>query len=275
MPNIDADALNNPAVNFENRSTDPAAPGSGRGKLFLKNGVFYVLLDTGSAVAIGGAVALAEGQLAIGNGSDVLSALALGTEGQVVTADASGFATWDDAPTGGGGDMTKIATVDISPASQPITFSTIPGTYKDLLLTWQIRSTQAGWYAEDLRLRLNSDTGSNYVYAYTSYNTLNSEAINSSGAVGYVRVGYVPGATSTAGMAGVGRILIPNYAGTTFHKQLLAECAGAFLNSVAFVMSYEHRATWADTSAITTITLYTENSANMVAGSTATLYGIG
>lgn len=65
--------------------------------------MIYVRRDTGDPAAVGGTVTLAAGRLAIGDGSNVLSALALGTEGQVVTADSSGHATWAAAAAGGGG----------------------------------------------------------------------------------------------------------------------------------------------------------------------------
>lgn len=121
MPNIDADSLNNPAINFENRSTDPAAPGSGRAKLYIKDGEVYVRLDTGDPAVVGGSIALAEGLLAIGSAAGILSALAAGTEGQVVTADASGHATWAAASGGlafSGASLTKSSTQSINPSTE-------------------------------------------------------------------------------------------------------------------------------------------------------------
>jgi hypothetical protein len=100
---INSDSANIPAVNFAVQGSDPAAPGTGRAIIYVKSGGVYVRRDTGDPVAVGGGVALAEGQLAVGDGSGALSALALGTEGQLVTADADGFATWANAPEGGGG----------------------------------------------------------------------------------------------------------------------------------------------------------------------------
>lgn len=126
MPNIDADSLNNPAINFENRSTDPAAPGSGRAKLYIKDGEVYVRLDTGDPAVVGGSVALTEGLLAVGSAAGILSALSAGTEGQVVTADASGHATWADASGGlafSGASLTKSSTQAITSQTETaITF---------------------------------------------------------------------------------------------------------------------------------------------------------
>lgn len=126
MPNIDADSLNNPAINFENRSTDPAAPGSGRAKLYIKDGEVYVRLDTGDPTSVSGSVALAEGLLAVGSAAGILSALSAGTEGQVVTADASGHATWAAASGGlafSGASLTKSSTQSITQqAETAITF---------------------------------------------------------------------------------------------------------------------------------------------------------
>jgi hypothetical protein len=99
---INADGANIPSVNFGVQGSDPSAPGSGRAQLYVKSGGAYVRYSTGSPVQLGGSPALAEGRLAVGDGGGLLSALALGTEDQVVTADASGFATWAALPAGGG-----------------------------------------------------------------------------------------------------------------------------------------------------------------------------
>lgn len=108
---ITSSTANIPYINVINQGSDQTAPSAGRAILYIKSGILYVRLDTGSPVAVGGAVALAEGQLAVGDGSGDLSALALGTEGQVVTADASGFATWDDLPAGDGGGYPESASI--------------------------------------------------------------------------------------------------------------------------------------------------------------------
>ena len=99
---INADGANIPSVNFGVQGSAPSAPGSGRAQVYVKESGVYVRFNTGDPLPIGGSVALAEGQLAVGNGSGVLAALALGTEDQVVTADASGMAVWADPPAGGG-----------------------------------------------------------------------------------------------------------------------------------------------------------------------------
>lgn len=100
---INADAANIPAVNFAVQGSDPTAPGSGHCLLYIKSGGVYVRFNGGSATAVGGTPALTTGRLGIGDGSGLLSAMALGTEGQLVTANASGLAEWADAPEGGGG----------------------------------------------------------------------------------------------------------------------------------------------------------------------------
>lgn len=95
---ITSNTANIPYINLIDQSSDQAAPTSGRAILYVKGGVAYVRLPAGDPAPIGGAVALAEGRLAVGDGDGILSPLALGAAGQVVTADASGFATWDDLP---------------------------------------------------------------------------------------------------------------------------------------------------------------------------------
>jgi len=99
---INNDGANIPSVNLGVQGSDVAAPGSGRAQLYVKSGGVYVRFSSGDPLPVGPPVALAQGRLGVGDGSGLLAPLALGTQGHVVTADVSGFATWA-APAGGGG----------------------------------------------------------------------------------------------------------------------------------------------------------------------------
>lgn len=170
---ITSNTANIPYVNFTNVGSDQAAPASGRAILYIKNGVAYVRLDTGSPTPVGGAVALAEGRLAVGDGSGELSALALGTEGQVVTADASGFATWDDAPAGGGpfvgvrytsntGQNVVNNTAGAIVNFEDVDYDSGGGT--PLVTTgasWKFTAPSTGYYHVDVRVTFNTSSGWN------------------------------------------------------------------------------------------------------------------
>ena len=115
--------------------------------------------------------------------------LAVGTNGQVLTADstaATGLA-WASAASGG---LTLLSTTTLSSTST--TVSSISGSYKNLILMVKNGSNSAG---DSLRWRFNSDSGSNYYYAgirtdgsssaiYNTNATTQIEAVyqNSSGA---------------------------------------------------------------------------------------------
>src|SRR5262252_3398523 len=69
----------------------------------------------------------------------------LGTGTANTTTYLRGDQTWSTpAGGGGGGGMTLIASTTLGATATVITFSSIPGTYKHLLLFWEARSSAAG-----------------------------------------------------------------------------------------------------------------------------------
>ena len=80
------------------------------------------------------------------------------------------------------------------------------------------------------------------------------------------RYGPMP---STPGQA---EATLVNYAGTTFHKTVVT-MSGQTNGSVEEVRATYGR--WANTAAVTRLTLVSANGANFVAGSFAALYGVG
>lgn len=123
---ITSNTANIPYLNLIDVGSDQAAPAAGRAILYVKSGALYVRRSTGDPASVGGSVTLASGRLAVGDGDGLLSALALGTEGQLVTADASGHATWADpaSATGGpfGGHVTLLPMAYESYSGHPLAF---------------------------------------------------------------------------------------------------------------------------------------------------------
>ena len=99
----------------------------------------------------------AKGDLIAGTASDTVARLAVGTNGQVLTAD-SAEATGVKWATASAGGQTLISTTSLSGSST--TISSIPSGYKNLLLVIQNVQTNgnndSGW------LRFNGDTALNY-----------------------------------------------------------------------------------------------------------------
>lgn len=272
---ITSNTANIPYVNLINVGSDQAAPSAGRAILYIKEGVAYVRLDTGAPVAIGGAVALPEGRLAIGDGSGVLSALALGTEGQLVTADASGFATWAAAPTGeGGGGLTQIATHTVGAGGEAsYNFADIPQTYKHLYLDVYARSDRSGQDRDYLMIQLNGRTTDDG-YSKTIWNYQTGVFLdNGTGYDDRLFIGWLPGATATAGLGSFTRAVFPMYTSTKFTRQGYA--SGTMAIGTLANQSGKTHAGWLlpITAAITSILVFTQYAANLVEGSILTLYG--
>lgn len=265
---IDQDAANIPAINVVDQGADPTAPGAGHVLLYIKSGALYVRLSDGTIAPVGGVASLAEGQLAVGDGSGLLSALALGTAGDVVTADSSGFATWA-APTGGGGDVVNLGSVLVAGSAAASMSVTVPGGYRSLLVTWEGRiDAVSNW----CYLHLNDDAGSNYKYYLVTMSATGMTAQQSSSATG-IYTGLMCGTDATANRASVGRIIIPNYAGAVFHKTIQGESLVTYDDDVTHFTTGLIRGLWLSTTAITKLSLVPV-AGNFIVGSNMAVWGL-
>lgn len=273
---ITSSTANIPYVNFINVGSDQAAPSAGRAILYIKSGVAYVRLDTGDPVPVGGVVALAEGQLAVGDGSGILSALALGDEGDVVTADANGMATWATPAPGGTSDYTLIGS-HVVPAGDEtsVEFSAIAGTYRDLELVLSVRCARTNGVQAAI-VQFNTDTGNHYGWQRVSGVSTTAAAADEGGsAVGGIIIGNAPGTNTGAGPALNARLLIPNYAGTLYHKVLMGQSHWRTTTNPQAASIYSLAGHWNNTAAITTITFTCNAAEKYKEGSLFALYGIG
>lgn len=271
---INADAANIPSVNLVVQGSDPAAPGSGHAQLYIKGTTLYVRLDSGDPIAVGGVVTLAEGQLAIGDASDELTALALGTEGQVITADASGMAEWA-SPAAGGGDVTRLdEQVAPSGGVDTLAFTGIAGTYRLLRLDLSLRSEKASSTFDVVLLRFNTDTGNNYAFQwFASYGGTSTTGVQGQAAP-YVQLGYCSAADSPAGAFAHYTLTIPRYASTSMRKALHGTGGLNYVDTSNGMEAFLSAGFWLSTSAITGITILLADGVQLAEGSVATLYGI-
>lgn len=140
-----------------------------------------------------------------------------------------------------------------------ITFSSIPGTYTDLVLTLSARATST---SGTVTLNLNgSATGFTFRNLQSTHAAMQSQN-------GTTNIGNVPISTDTANTFGNMQIIFPNYAGST-NKPYQAQAMTENNATAAFTSLYT--GTWSNTSAITSITL---NLANFAQNTTASLYGV-
>jgi hypothetical protein len=154
-----------------------------------------------------------------------------------------------------------IATTTLGSAASSVTFSSISGSYTDLIL---ITNSATGVNDIDMYIQVNSDTGSNYSWTrITGNGTSAASSRGSSFSLGY-RVGNMSGSNVGQNNA---VIQFQNYSNTTTYKTLLSRSNNASLLVEAYV------GLWSSTSAINTIAIKTQ-SGNFSTGSTFTLYGI-
>jgi hypothetical protein len=159
---------------------------------------------------------------------------------------------------------TPIATTTLGSAQATVTFSSIAGTYTDLVLICNIAQAAGN---NSLRIRYNSDTGTNYSRTYL----LGNGSTASSGRTSSDVSGYLSETTgsTTLELAVVAHIM--NYSNTTTYKTHISRSNRASSSVDALV------GLWQSTSAITRIDLAMGGSFpanNFAEGSTFTLYGI-
>jgi hypothetical protein len=159
---------------------------------------------------------------------------------------------------------TPIATTTLGSAQSSVTFSTISGSYTDLVLV----VSAAVATSNDIRLRFNSDTGNNYstTILYGTGSAAGSARVSSESSI---LTDYYATPTSTLGNS-AHIISIQNYSNSTTYKTTLSRSNAAGTGVDATV------GLWRSTSAITSLTLIcgSTGSINFNTGSTFTLYGI-
>lgn len=161
-----------------------------------------------------------------------------------------------------------IQTISLSSAQASIDFTSIPSTYKHLMIKFQMKSTYAGNFVTG-QYRLNGSTS-----GYADHRAYYGRGFRGASIEGSLTTGYfgaVPAGNYGTANRGFGTLMILDYADTSKHKIANAHI-GYDTNETSSEGNY--RATlWSNTAAINQITLFLANG-NVEAYSTATLYGI-
>jgi hypothetical protein len=155
-----------------------------------------------------------------------------------------------------------IATQILGSAAATVTFSSISGTYTDLLL---VISTAATTGNPNIVLQFNSDTSTLYAVSSMSGNgTAASASISSTQSS--IKINQLATLDGTLGNS-VHTVNVMNYSNTSIFKTILSRSNRAAVGTDAAVGIYR------STSAITAIDIKTSSS-TFITGSTFTLYGI-
>jgi hypothetical protein len=159
---------------------------------------------------------------------------------------------------------TPIATYTLGSNTASVTFSSISGSYTDLVLIANfVGFTNTN--TEAVSVRLNGDTGSNYSATFLRGNGTAASSARASNDNRMV-VGATQTGTNTS--AAMNILQFMNYSNTTTYKTVISRYSQASLQAESDV------GLWRNTAAITSIEFGTYGTNLTLAGSVITLYGI-
>ena len=204
----------------------------------------------------------AKGDLISATAADTPARLAVGTNGQVLTADstASTGLKWATPATGG---LSLIASKTPSGASA-IDFASIASSYKHLLLTW------SGLYTSNnttsLSVRFNDDSGANYPITTVDIRgtAISDHSLTNNTSATAVTV---RGTSNSFQFAWRGSLWIYDYASTTSVKRFDSFTSGR-RDDVTQTITRSCYGVWNSTSAINKVSIYRDEGTGTITGVT-------
>lgn len=155
-----------------------------------------------------------------------------------------------------------LATTTLTNATSTVTFGSIPSGYRDLLVVINTRTNTAG--PDSMGIRFNGDNGSNYSNVRMVANSSGVSSYSDTTSVAYIAV---PVSSSTPLAT---TVHIMDYSATDKHKTIISR------GSQGDGWVTLHSGRWANTAAITSVTITPPpgSSWTMSSGGTISLYGI-
>jgi hypothetical protein len=248
----DSDQFNREHVHNPAKALDNHTHESGKG-IQIPTGGIADLAVTAAKIAN---TTITDGKVAAANVDGVSATASMRTLGTGAQQAAAGNHTHSET-------VTRLATSTLGGAAASIEFTSISGSYKTLLVVFQARGDNAS-STVTLRVQFNGDTASNYEYE-------SSEGAVDASADHMRALTNLPAASSGAGRAASGEILIPGYAETAFHQQITSSVGTAYgTNSLSTERVVGN---WRNAAAITSVKL-SPSAGNFAAGTMMTLYGL-
>lgn len=163
-----------------------------------------------------------------------------------------------------------IQTVTVgSGGASSIAFTSIPQTYTDLQLLVSARSNRATEIRDEIHVRFNSNTSG---YSVRTLRGDGSAVVSNTGSVSTALSRLdMPASNATANVFGSMSMYIPNY---TSANQKSTSTEITMENNATQSFMYLHAGLWANTAAITSITMTFEIGPLFLQHSSASLYGI-
>lgn len=187
----------------------------------------------------------------------------------------AGDGTWG-TPSGSSGALTLLDTQTVTGSDGTITFSSISGSYNDLIIVGRVRDDAAAVISASPEMRVGNgsvDTGSNYIYENVEFRSGNADAFSgSSGSTQLVYARSIIAASATAGLYSPVHIEILDYADTSAFRLIVSGPSGS-VNATDRRLEIGE-GYWANTSsAINIITIAGPSMGNLKVGSKLRLYG--
>lgn len=156
-----------------------------------------------------------------------------------------------------------LANVTLASNSTSVTFSNIPGIFKDLVLVgnWTNSSTSSAG-----RLQVNGDSGANYNGVWITANGSSTASGNEASQTSARIAGAISGPDN--GYTNYVSLHFMDYAATDKHKTIISRFGSANRESQATASR------WASTSAITSIRFFDILGQTFQTGATFSLYGV-
>lgn len=153
--------------------------------------------------------------------------------------------------------LVPLATLTLSSTQTSVTFSSISGSYRDLLLVIN-KTTSAG---ANTRCTINSDSGSNY--SFLSMSGTGGSTFTATNTLSYAVFDDRAYSSSTSPQPIIVHFL--DYSATDKQKAMIVRANGLAVDQII--------GRWASTSAITSLSINNYGT-NFTAGSTFSLYGV-
>ena len=166
-----------------------------------------------------------------------------------------------------------VAQVVTSASQASIDFVNIPNRFTDLVVRYSLRTTLAGgpFYFDDMGMRFNNDSGTNYSRSVIR-NRQGNLGVGSLTSATFFPFFEASAGNATASTFGNGEMWISNYATSNF-KGLRID-GGSESQTANETVTGIISGCYKSTSPITSISIYSQNGANIVQNSTAYLYGV-
>jgi hypothetical protein len=170
-----------------------------------------------------------------------------------------------------GGAFESIATITVgSGGASSIEFTSIPGTYQHLQIRMGLRSNRVDTN-ENVRIRVNSDTGSNY-----AFHQLRGDGATTATEAGASQTSIEVNRSATAANAAssnFAQLLLDflDYSSTSKNKTF--RTLAGYDNNGSGIVGI-NSGLWMSTSAVTSILVYPQYGSNFAQYSTAALYGV-